>query len=257
MTRVEDLYKYLISLAPLELQMDFDNSGMQVGHMDANVSKVILALDITKEVIEEAIAEKVQLIISHHPLIFGGVNSACDMDPLTGSKLLRLAENGIAAVSMHTNLDIAEGGVNDVLIRLLGAETESALDSDGCGRIGSLDSPLPMDEFLRKSMSVLHTKGIRFFDSGKPVRRIAVMGGSGGSSLMTAFEKGCDTYITSDIKYNQFLDAAELGINLIDGDHFGTEDPVMFELAKKLSEQFPEIEFTVSKKHRQIISFFT
>lgn len=236
--------------------MDFDNSGMQAGHLDAPVSRAVLALDITKDVIVEAVEENAQLIISHHPLIFGGIQSACDSDPLTGSLLLMLIEKGIAAVSMHTNLDIADGGVNDVLLCLLGAEREAVLDSDGCGRIGTLASAVSMKDFLSVCASALHTKGLRYYDAGRPVRRIAVMGGSGGGSLRTAFEKGCDTYVTADIKYNQFLEAAELGINLIDGDHFGTEDPVIPVLARKLAVQFPETDFIVSGKHKQLISFF-
>lgn len=256
MVRVKDIFHYLSELAPLELQMDFDNSGMQAGHIDQPVSKAVLALDVTRDVIEEAAEENAQLIISHHPLIFGGIQSVCDSDPLTGSLLLMLIEKGIAAISMHTNLDIADGGVNDVLLCLLGAEREAVLDSDGCGRIGTLASSVCLGDFLTSCASVLHTKGLRFYDAGRPVRRIAVMGGSGGGSLRTAFEKGCDTYVTADVKYNQFLEAAALGINLIDGDHFGTEDPVIPELARKLREKFPETDFMVSKKHKQLISFF-
>lgn len=254
MTRVSDIYSFLCELAPLELQMDFDNAGIQVGHLGAEVSKVLLSLDITSEVISEAVNEHVQLIISHHPLIFGGINSAAD-DSVTGKKILALAENKIAAVSMHTNLDIAEGGVNDVLMKSLGAVPEGALDSAGCGRVGTLEKEMSMNEFISVCKAVLHTKGLRYYDAGKPVSRIAVMGGAGGSELMEAYNCGCDTYITSDIKYSQFLDAKELGINLIDGDHFGTEDPVMPELCRILTAKFPDTRFLVSKRHKQIVSF--
>lgn len=254
MATVNDVYSALKTLAPLALQMDFDNSGLQIGRTDAAVTRALLALDITNEVIDEAIACGAELIISHHPLIFTPVKSV-RADDLTGEKLLRLAENRIAAISMHTNLDIADGGVNDVLIRLLGAEPEGALDADGCGRVGVLPEALGMAELLARCKRVLHTSALRYFDCGRRVRRIAVMGGSGGGAIADAVRLGCDCYLTADIKYHQFLGAKELGLSLIDGDHFGTENPVIPALAAKLRERFGDVEFLVSKRHGQIISF--
>lgn len=253
MAKLSDVYSVLCSIAPPELQMDFDNSGVQLGHMGAEITKAVLALDITQDVIDEAIECGAELIISHHPLLFNPIKSFVDED-ITAKKLLTLAENHIAAISMHTNLDISEGGVNDVLIALVGAKAELALE-DGCGRIGSLKEALPLRDFLLRCKAVLHTEGLRFYDSGHPVKRLAVMGGAGGDALRRAYELGCDTYLTADIKYHVFLEAAELGINLIDGDHFGTENPVIQPLAERLGNAFPEIEFIVSGRHKQLISF--
>ena len=253
MAKLNDIYSRLCEIAPLELQMDFDNAGIQIGRMNADVTKALLALDITDAVIDEAIDLGAQLIISHHPMLFHPEKSIRD-DRLVPAKLLKLAENRIAAISMHTNLDIAPDGVNDVLINLLGASAIEALD-DGCGRVGSLPEEMSMKDFLLRCKAVLHTDGLRYCDSGRPVKKLAVMGGAGGDSLMQAFEKGCDTYVTADIKYHQFLDAAELGINLIDGDHFGTENPVILHLAQKLRREMPDVEFLVSSRHRQVISF--
>ncbi len=255
MATVNDIYSYLKEFAPLELQMDFDNSGLQVGRTDAAVTRAVLALDVTGEVVDEAVACGAQLIISHHPLIFTPLKSI-SADSSTGEKVLRLAENRIAVISMHTNLDIADGGVNDVLIRLLGAEPEAALDADGCGRIGTLPQELGMTELLARCKRVLHTSALRYLDCGRRVRRIAVMGGSGGGAIADAVRLGCDCYITADIKYHQFLEAKELGLSLIDGDHVGTEDPVIPALAAKLREQFGDVEFIVSQRHGQMISFF-
>lgn len=254
MATVHDIYSYLCACFPLALQMGFDNSGLQTGHPEAKVKRALLALDITEAVIKEAIDSEAELIISHHPLIFSPLKSVTDLDP-TGRKLLQLAENHIAAISMHTNLDIAEGGVNDVLIRLLGAESEAALDGEGCGRVGTLPETLPLAEFLTRCKAVLHSSGLRYLDCGRAVRRIAVMGGSGGEAIGEAVRLGCDTYVTADIKYHQFLEAQELGINLIDGDHFGTENPVIPYLAAKLSGKFEDVEFRVSKSHGQSIRF--
>ena len=252
---VRDVYEALCRIAPIGLQMDWDNSGIQLARLDAPVTKVLLALDITSEVIDEAIDTGAQLIVSHHPLIFHPVSSITDDRDPTGRSILRLAENRIAAISMHTCLDIAEGGVNDVLIRLFGAEPEEALDAYGCGRVGVLSAEMRMADFLPLCRSVLMTSHLRCYDAGRPVRRLAVLGGAGGNELSNAVRKGCDTYITADIKHSQFLAAAELGINLIDGDHFGTEAPVIPVLAERLRRELPEIEFIVAGSSRQIVSF--
>lgn len=249
MRKAGEIYEYLKELAPLELQMDFDNSGFQLGRLDAEVNKALLALDVTEEVVGEAIELGAQLIISHHPLIFSKLRSIMD------TKLLRLAENRIAVISMHTNLDIATGGVNDVLITLLGARADGPLDSDNCGRVGELPEAQQFDSFLRFCKTALDSKGLRYYDAGRPVKRLAVMGGSGGDYIGCAVEKGCDTYVTADIKYHQFLEAKELGINLIDGDHFCTENPVIPSLCEKLRHEFPDVCFTVSASHGQVISF--
>lgn len=250
MATVKDIFQKLCALAPLELQMGFDNSGFLFGRDTSTVSKALLSLDVTDKVVDEAVDMKAELIISHHPLIFTSLKSVTD------EKLLRLAENRIAVISMHTNLDIALGGVNDVLLNLLGAEGDEAFDPEGCGRIGLLPESLELKDFLGICKSRLNSRGLRYYDSGKPVKKLAVMGGAGGDYVQLAFDKGCDTYVTSDIKYNRFLEAAELGINLIDADHFCTENPVIPVLSGVLAQSFPEITFNVSKAHSQTVSFF-
>ena len=249
MTRVKDIFEQLCRLAPLELQMGFDNSGFLFGRLEGEVSKILLALDVTPAVVDEAVELGAELIVSHHPLIFSPLKSVTD------EKLLKLAANNISVISMHTNLDIAQGGVNDVLMEALGAAVEAPLDEQDCGRVGTLPGPMSMPEFLSLCKEVLKTKGLRYYDSGRPVEHLAVMGGSGGDSLETAFQLGCDTYLTADIKYHQFLQAEELGINLIDGDHFCTENLVIPVLAGKLEEHFKDLSFTVSKVHCQTVSF--
>jgi dinuclear metal center YbgI/SA1388 family protein len=168
--------------------------------------------------------------------------------------VLRLAEKRIGLISMHTNLDIAEGGLNDVLIRLLGAEPECALD-EGCGRIGTLPQAIELPAFLTLCKQRLQVPTLRFVDGGKPVSRLAVMGGAGAGSLEQAAAAGCDTYVTADVKYHQFQRAAELGLSLVDADHFYTENPVIAELARRLPAQFPDVSFSISKKHEACIRF--
>lgn len=252
MTKVSDVYDYLRGIAPLELQMDFDNAGIQVGSLEQEVGKILVALDITNAVIDEALALGAQLIVSHHPLIFGGLNNVTAEGK--GAKTLRLARAGISAISMHTNLDIAQGGVNDVLIELLGANSEQGLDADNCGRVGELPEPMEFMAFAKMCREKLNVQGLRYYNAGRSVKRLAVMGGAGGSEVQAAFDKGCDTYVTADVSYHQFQLADELKINLIDADHFCTENPIVPVLARRLDERFPALEVTVSKVHHQIAS---
>lgn len=254
MTRIKELYGELCRIAPLELQMDFDNAGFQLGRADGAVHRVLLALDVTDSVAKEAQELGAELIVSHHPLIFTPLRAVTDSDP-TQKRVLFLIENGIGLISMHTNLDIARGGVNDVLLRLLGAEPELALDADGCGRIGCLPEPMPLERFLSLCKERLRADTLRYCSCGRPVSRLAVMGGSGAGSLEDAAQKGCDTYVTSDIKYHQFQRAEELGLNLVDADHFYTENPIIPVLARRLSACFPEVEFCVSQKHGACIRY--
>ena len=259
MATVNDIYAFLNDLAPVRYQMDFDNAGFLVGDGSAAVEHVLLALDITDDVIAEAAALRAQLIVSHHPLIFTPLRRAT-ADDLTGRKVLALARNGIAAVCMHTNLDIADGGVNDALMVALGAEVTGGLepsgtDADGgmltCGRVGRLPEPMALSDFLPYVADRLHANGLRYVDGRRPVQKLAVCGGSGGSMLHLAAQMGCDTFVTADVKYDRFLAAKELGVNLIDADHFCTENVIIPILCEKLRARFPALAFTVSRVHAQ------
>ena len=254
MTLIQDIYDELCRMAPPELQMDFDNAGFQIGRRDRELRRVLLALDATDAVAQEALELGAELIVTHHPLIFPTLKTVSDLDPVP-QRVLFLAENRIALICMHTNLDIAVEGVNDVLIRLLGAEPETALDADGCGRIGSLPEALPLDVFLARCRERLGVPALRYCAGGRAVQRLAVMGGSGAGSLEDAVRQGCDTYVTADVKYHQFQRAAELGLNLIDADHFYTENPVIPALAARLSARFPDVDFLVSRRHTDCIRF--
>ena len=254
MITVQNIFDTLCSFAPLDLQLDFDNSGFQIGDADQEVNRVLLALDITGPVIDEAISKGAQLIISHHPLIWNPLKSITSSGE--GAKVLRLIEHQIAVICMHTNLDIANGGVNDLLMQKLGGKVEGPLDKDGCGRIGHLARQIPLEEFLLDCKRILKVNSLRFIDSGHPVCKLAVMGGAGSHAIEDAFLAGCDTYVTSDIKYHQFQQAQDLGLNLIDADHFCTENPIISDLAARLQAGYPEVSFMVSEVHKQLIQSF-
>lgn len=262
MTTVQQVYEVLDRKAPFSLQMDFDNAGFLVGYGDAPVTRILVALDITMPVIEEASAWGAQLIVSHHPVIFHPVRSLRDNDP-TGRKLLALAERKMAAICAHTNLDAVQDGVNDQLAKALGLQRIEQLHQDGVdpsgapygiGRVGEVE-PCTLAEFSEQVKKALHTGGVRVADGGKTVRRVAVGGGSCGSMLSDVLAKGCDTFVTADVKYDAFLDAAAQGVNLIDAGHFSTEDVVCPMLVQELSAAFPEVEVRKSLVHSEVFSY--
>lgn len=255
MTTVNDILKLLSTHAPVEKKLDFDNVGLLVGRSDRPVEKVLAALDITDEVIEEAVEMNADLIVSHHPLFFE-LKSVTDAT-WTGERALTLAENRIAAICMHTNLDAAQGGVNDALLAAVGCTYADELDPEtGIGRIGVRQAPTDLASFLHEIKASLRCAGLRYHDAGRPVHRVAVCGGSGGGEIALAFAAGCDTYVTADIKYDPFLEAKHLGINLIDADHFCTENVVVPVLKAWIEEAFPSVEVHISRVHEQAARFF-
>lgn len=257
MATVKEITEYLGELAPVQLKLDFDNVGLLAGTPEKTVRKVLTALDITPGVIDEAADLGAELIVSHHPLFFQGPKSIVDTDA-TGRKLIALLTRGISAVCMHTNLDAARGGVNDVLAEKLGGRVMDLLNQeDRISRIAELPEETTLQAFLIKTCAALESRGLRYYDAGRPVRRLGVCGGAGGQDIQLAFDNQCDTFVTADVKHHQFLQAAELGLNLIDADHFCTENVIVPVLAEKLSQKFRgEITVTVSRTLEQPARFY-
>ena len=262
MRTVSEITEALFSLAPAYMKEEWDNVGLLCGHGDRQVQRILVALDPFLPVAEEAKAVGADLLVTHHPLIFFPVKSISDGDAV-GQTILFLIENGIAAVNMHTNLDSAPGGVNDCLAEVLGlrdvqvlvpAGTDEQGRAYGLCRYGTVDScSLPV--FLKTVKEALGCGGLRYADSGRAVSKVAVGGGACGEFLKNAVELGCDTFVTADLKYNAFADAAAMGINLIDAGHFPTEDPVCNVLVDFLRKTFPELDVIRSKTHRDAVNF--
>jgi dinuclear metal center YbgI/SA1388 family protein len=261
MATVKEIYQALDDWAPFETQMSFDNAGLLVGRQDQKVTGILVALDVTLPVVEEAAACGANLIVAHHPVIFDPVRSVSDAT-LTGALLLTMAERGIAAICAHTNLDAAQGGVNDCLAQALELEEIGLLTQDGTDRKGRAygigrtglasaqeTAPSAYAAFVKKKLGAA---SIRFVDGGKPVRRVAVGGGSCGSMLEDAVKAGCDTFVTADVKYNVFLDAKAMGLNLMDAGHYATENVVCPALVRFCREKFPEIPVSLSACHREV-----
>lgn len=253
MVKVSEIFDALSELAPVEGKLGDDNVGLLVGSWDDDVERVLVALDITSEVIEEGKRLGADLIVSHHPMFFG-LRSVTDSDP-TGARALALARSGMSAICMHTNLDVAPGGVNDTLCEVLGIEDTETFGGEACGRVGYVPEQGLFD-FMAHVKNALHADGLRYVDAGRPVNRVAVLGGAGGNDMVDAFQAGADTYVTADVKHHQFIDARELGMNLIDAGHFSTENVVVPVLAELLENAFPGLEVSISRVHAQPERFF-
>lgn len=262
MSTVADILKYIESIAPLHMKEDWDNVGLNCGHGDREVTKILVALDPFAEACREAKEFGAQLLVTHHALIWkpGFLTDATAQ----GQNTLFLIENGIAHINAHTNLDKAPGGINDVLAEMLGLENIAVITPEGTDAAGNPYGLLrsgtvaeqPLGDFLSAVKASLHCDGLRYVDGGKPVRKVAVGGGSCADGMFEAVAAGCDTLVTSDVKYNQFRTAYELGLNLIDAGHFHTENPTMPVLAKKIQARFPEIQVKISESHHDCMKFY-
>ena len=243
MAKVKDFYGYLNSIAPFETQEDWDNSGMLVGDMDAEVKKVAVVLDITHEEIKKAKAIGADLIISHHPVIFNPIKSVT-----RGSVPYELVASSINALCCHTPLDIADGGTNDSLAKLLGIEVTRT--EDPILRLGTVE-PTTAENLAGKIAKTLNTK-VRYADAGRKIEKIAICTGAGCSLIEAAGE--IDAFITGDASHHNFLDCIQAGITLIAAGHYETEIVVVPVLVKKLQTQFPDIEIIDIKQENPIKS---
>lgn len=258
MPTVREIEQALFELAPREGAMDWDNVGHLLGDPDSQVSRVLVALDITEDVADEALAHGCELIVAHHPVMncrWLPVQSVRSDTP-QGHLLLKLLRNGVSAICMHTNLDVAWGGVNDILAEKLKLVDPGPLCDNGLGRVGRLEEPMDLADFVRFVSRSLGCNGVRYAGAGKPVCRVAVGGGACGEFEDDAIRAGCDTFVTADLSYHQFLDAKGKGINLIDAGHFPTEDPVCEKLVQYVSDRFQELVVTKSTSHREVIQYY-
>ncbi len=240
MATIKDISGFIDSLFPFSSQEEWDNSGFLVGSPDTVVKTAALALDITDQIIDAAEKRGVQLIISHHPVIFKPQKSF-----LSGNPAFELARRGIGAVCVHTPADAGSGGVNDRLCDLLGIENARAVDIDGSGcaiiRVADI-SPVGERELAERIAAALGAH-VRFTNRGRIIRRVALCGGAGCMFLKQLSETGADAFITGDAGHHDFLFAEEHGLSLFAAGHYETENPFMATLSAKLREQFPDVVF--------------
>ena len=228
MTTVQQVYEVMQRLAPPELAEHWDNPGLLVD-CGGNVRR------------------------AHHPVIFDPLKRLCPADVP-----YQLVQAGISAICMHTNLDAAEGGVNDVLADLFGIR-QRTIFADGCGRVGDID-PITVPELAALAQCKLAALcnapdtgaavQVKFADTGKPVRRLAVISGAGGSLFAEAIAEGADCLLTGEANHHHALDAKRLGLSLIAAGHYATEFPVTAAVAAALRTALPELEVLVSAENR-------
>lgn len=262
MATVADILKFIETIAPPSMKEAWDNVGLNCGRMDRKVTKILVALDPFEAVCLEAKELGAELLVTHHALIWkpGFITDQNSQ----GKNTLFLIENGIAHINAHTNLDCAPGGVNDRLAQMLGLsniEVIAPMGVDGQGRDWGLlrcgeVTEQPLEAFLSTVKEKLHCDGLRYVSGSRPVRKVAVGGGACAGEMMDAIHAGCDTFVTADVKYNQFWDAQNLGLNLIDAGHFHTENPIVSVLADKIAAAFPEIQVVISQKHADCMKFY-
>ena len=250
MVTVRDVYDCIDAFAPFATQLDFDNSGLLVGDPDRPVQKIAVCLDITPDTVRAASECGADLMVTHHPVIFRARKKLLSNDPA-----YILVSMGMNAICCHTPLDIASGGVNDVLSARLGLVRVEAVATETIPvpmvRVGFLPEPMRALELAATAAENLSAK-VRWCDGGKAIETVAVCGGSGGDLVADIAALGVDALVTGDADYHDFLDAEQLGVTLIAAGHFETEQPVVPVLAQRLREQFPLIEVVTPEQNRSV-----
>lgn len=252
MRTVSDIYQLIAGLAPFEYAVKGDdNVGLLVGGADAPVDRVLLSLDITNAAVAEAAGCGAQLIVSHHPVIYHPLYRIAPESPV-----YKLIEYHIAAICAHTNLDMAPGGLSDEMAKLLGFDSDAVLEvihstrydtPIGFGKICTLQTPVSARALAERAKAVFGSTVVRYTDGGKPIHKVALCSGSGGSILPLALAQGCDAYITGDLRHEHFIDAANSGLTLIDAGHYHTEMIFADYLRGKILAAFPELAVQIAQ----------
>lgn len=236
------LQEILEDIAPLEMQEDWDNSGMQIDMGRSSVSRILVCLEITGEVVEEALNADVDFIVTHHPLLFHGIKKI-DRNDAAGRNLLDLIFTGISVYSAHTCFDIAPGGNNeDLAARLRLCKVSGFAGQEGepeWGLAGYLATPMRLADFAMYLDEILDSPGgLKVSgDAERIIQKVGLCTGAGGEFLPAAAEAGCDVYISGDLKHHEVQDAKENGMCVIDAGHYGTEFLFAENMAKRLRER--------------------
>ncbi len=238
MITVKSVFEFLNGLFPSDTALDFDNVGLLIGDGNAEVTSAVVALDCTDSVIDFALKNSANLIVTHHPVIFDGLKQI-----LKGDIAYRLIENGISVISMHTNMDVGLGGVNDTLCSVLCLNNiQKVTAADGYTlNIGELKNTLSADAFATLVSERLGVP-VKYAGTNK-IKKVLVCSGSGGGYVEQVKSFGADALLSADCKHNQLLAASHLGITLVDGGHFATENIIVKPLTEKLQNHFAKTKF--------------
>lgn len=245
MKDVIDLIEYV---APRELQYDWDNSGLIVKCSDS-VDNILIALDVTEEVIEEAIESGCDMILTHHPLIFTAIKSL-SKDEYPSSLVMELIKNNISLYSAHTSYDRAQGGMNDMLAQMLGLTNLKTVGGIGedLMRIGEFETAVSANELAQIVKDKLECVVKISDDKCANIKTVAVIGGSGADFVYAAKQQGADALVTGEAKHNNLLEAKDLGILLVDAGHYGTEQIFANNIFSGLQSRLDEVQLHLGFK---------
>lgn len=258
MTKLSDIVKVIEDMAPLDLQESYDNSGLQVGDPDSGIGSVLVCLDVTEEVVEEARRRSCDLIVSHHPLLFHSLK--CITGATMQQRCVRTAiRENISIYSAHTSLDNAVGGVNWAIAARLGLDELSALkplEGGACGVKGSFETPVKPADLLamiaeRFGVKCVRHSGVR----SHPISTVAICGGAGAFLLEEAREQGIDCFITGEMHYHDWFDCGD--VFTLELGHYESEICTVDLLADRLSEAFPSVRVEKAETCTNPIEYFT
>ena len=240
--RVSDVRELVGGIAPFELAEEWDNVGLLFGHAQAEVTRVLVALDLTQGVLDEARALGAQLIVTHHPIMFSARKRVTDEDR-EGRLMLGMAEAGIAHIAAHTNLDAAPGGVNDTLMAAMGAAN---IVGEGCVRAGDLPEGTTLGALAARAERRLRGPVRVYGAKDTPVHRLGCCSGAGGSEIAEAKALGADCFITGEVRHHEALDAVDGGMCVLEAGHFETENPVCEVLARSLQNAADAVKYKLT-----------
>lgn len=246
--KLQEIIEVIEKIAPLNLKEDFDNVGLMIGDRNKDITKVLIALDCTLDVIEEGKNLGVQLILTHHPLLFKKP-STITMDTLLGKKIINLIKNDINLYAAHTNWDSVKNGLNDTIVSLLGYKYSDIISINsnnieaGIGRIVYLDKEKTIEEIIKDIKYRFDVKHLRYVGAlNKQVKTIAIINGSGQEFFEASRKLGADLIITGDTTYHFVSDYKEMGLGIIDMGHFNSEWTVVKELSKNIEKELCTID---------------
>ena len=247
--KIKDVIKFLEERFPLSLQEDWDNSGLQIGNIENDLTNIMISLDLDEQTIQKAKEKSCNLIINHHPFLFSSIKSI-DLNEEKGKIIKDLIKNDITVFAMHTNLDIGKGGVNDNLAKRLELRDISNLDTNNenpMARFGYIDEITAYD-FSKFVKEKLNCKGLILYgDKNKKIKKVALCGGAGSDFINDAIDKNCDLIVTSDVKYHEAIDNCKK-INIVDPGHFASENHIIYMIKDLLEKNFATGIYTCAKK---------
>ena len=249
---------------PTSYAFDGDNVGLLIGDRNSEITGVLVTCDVDLAVVEEAIAERCNLIVSHHPLMFHSVNTMTEDNP--EQKAIRLMiQNGISHYAAHTNLDTAQGGLNDLMASMLEMENTSVVDVvcensygvHGYGRMCTLKEPVTLKALMDKVKSVFGAAGLKYTGNlDDMVSKLAVNTGGGAGIMQACIDAGCDTFITGDVKYNGYRDALDMGMKIVDIMHYDSEQISKVWFENWFRRNYPEISVVKSRSNKNVVKIY-